>query len=41
MWTLIVVLHEGRVAELGAHDDLVAAGGLYAGLYALQSRAYR
>jgi ATP-binding cassette, subfamily B, bacterial len=38
---LIVVLDGGRVAELGAHDDLVAAGGPYAEMYALQAHAYR
>ena len=29
----IVVLHGGVVAEQGTHDDLLAAGGIYAGLY--------
>ncbi|MGH9226458.1 MAG: ABC transporter ATP-binding protein [Acidimicrobiales bacterium] len=37
----IVVVAGGRVVEVGAHDDLVAAGGLYAELYGLQARAYR
>jgi ATP-binding cassette, subfamily B, bacterial len=32
----IVVLDRGRVAEEGSHDDLLVAGGLYAGLYRLQ-----
>ncbi|MGH9177523.1 MAG: ABC transporter ATP-binding protein [Acidimicrobiales bacterium] len=41
MADLIVVLREGRVVEFGPHADLMAAGGLYAELYALQSRAYR
>lgn len=36
----IVVLHEGRVVEQGDHDELMAAGGRYAELYALQAEAY-
>lgn len=32
----IVVLDQGRVAEQGTHDELVAAGGMYARLAALQ-----
>ena len=33
---LILVLDEGRVVERGAHDELVARGGLYAGLHRKQ-----
>jgi ATP-binding cassette subfamily B protein len=33
---LILVLDHGRVAERGSHAELVAAGGLYARLHALQ-----
>jgi subfamily B ATP-binding cassette protein MsbA len=33
---LIVTLDKGRVAEVGAHDELVSRGGVYARLYALQ-----
>jgi ATP-binding cassette subfamily B protein len=33
----IVVLDEGRVAESGRHDELLAAGGIYARLWALQN----
>jgi ATP-binding cassette subfamily B protein len=41
MADLIVVVAGGRVAEVGSHDDLMAARGLYAELYELQARAYR
>jgi ATP-binding cassette subfamily B protein len=41
MADLIVVLDDGRVREVGSHDDLMARGGLYAELYELQSRGYR
>ena len=33
---LIVVLEQGRVAQMGAHKDLLAQGGLYARLYEMQ-----
>jgi len=33
---LILVLDEGRVVERGTHDELLARGGLYAGLYQKQ-----
>ncbi len=32
----IVVVHEGRIAEVGRHDELVAREGVYRRLYALQ-----
>ncbi|MED6328043.1 MAG: ABC transporter ATP-binding protein [Actinomycetota bacterium] len=31
---LVLVFDDGRIAESGQHDDLVAAGGVYAGLHA-------
>jgi ATP-binding cassette subfamily B protein len=30
----IVVVDDGRVAEVGSHDELVARGGRYAAMYA-------
>jgi ATP-binding cassette subfamily B protein len=36
----IVVLHQGRIEEVGTHDDLVAAGGRYAELFQLQASRY-
>lgn len=41
MADLIVVLDGARVAEVGTHDDLIARGGQYAQLYAIQAAAYR
>ncbi len=32
----IIVLHKGKIAEIGAHQELLAAGGLYYDLYRLQ-----
>jgi ATP-binding cassette subfamily B protein len=37
----IHVLHDGRIVEAGAHDELMAAGRRYAELFALQAAAYR
>ncbi len=36
----LVVLEQGRIVEEGTHDDLVAAGGLYAELWARQSGGF-
>jgi subfamily B ATP-binding cassette protein MsbA len=35
---VIVVLHDGVIAERGTHDELLALGGLYARLYQMQFR---
>ncbi|MEU0472347.1 ABC transporter ATP-binding protein [Streptomyces olivaceus] len=37
---LILVLHAGRVAESGTHEELLTAGGRYAELYGIQAKAY-
>jgi ATP-binding cassette subfamily B protein len=41
MADLIVVLDGSRLIEVGSHDELVARGGQYAELYAIQAAAYR
>ena len=37
----IYVMEQGRVAELGAHAELMRRGGLYARLFELQAKNYR
>ncbi|TDB75478.1 ABC transporter ATP-binding protein [Micromonospora sp. KC723] len=37
----IIVVRDGRIAEVGDHAHLIRAGGQYAELYALQARAYQ
>jgi ATP-binding cassette, subfamily B, bacterial len=37
---VIVVLEDGRVREVGSHEELMRRGDRYAELYGLQSRAY-
>jgi ATP-binding cassette, subfamily B, bacterial len=37
----IIVVEDGRVIETGTHDELLAADGTYAELFALQQAAYR
>jgi ATP-binding cassette, subfamily B, bacterial MsbA len=33
---VIVALHDGRIAEMGTHDELLARGGVYSNLHKLQ-----
>jgi ATP-binding cassette subfamily B protein len=37
----IVVIQEGRIAEIGNHDDLVLQRGIYSHLFGLQAAGYR
>ena len=37
----IAVMDQGRIIELGSHDELIALSGQYATLFELQARAYR
>ena len=37
----IAVIVDGRVAELGTHDQLLRSGGRYAELFELQAAGYR
>jgi ATP-binding cassette subfamily B protein len=40
MADLIVVIDDGRIAERGSHEELIAHGGIYAELFAIQASAY-
>jgi ABC-type multidrug transport system fused ATPase/permease subunit len=33
----IIVIKAGEIEQMGTHDELIRAGGLYANLYAMQS----
>jgi ATP-binding cassette, subfamily B, bacterial MsbA len=35
----IVVLDQGRIVEMGSHNDLLDRGGLYAALHGMQFNA--
>lgn len=37
----IVLLDENRIAEVGAHDELMSLGGKYAEMFKIQSKYYR
>jgi ATP-binding cassette subfamily B protein len=38
---VVAVLHEGRLVEVGSHDELLAVGGRYADMYRTQAEGYR
>jgi ATP-binding cassette subfamily B protein len=37
----IAVLQHGQLAEIGSHEELLAANGLYAELFRLQAQGYQ
>jgi len=41
MADLIVVMHAGRIVEVGSHQRLLDRGGRYSELFEMQARAYR
>ncbi|HEU5318464.1 MAG TPA: ABC transporter ATP-binding protein, partial [Chloroflexota bacterium] len=40
MADVIAVMEDGRITELGSHAELIAKGGTYARLYAMQAERY-
>ncbi|MGH7874075.1 MAG: hypothetical protein ACREQO_17880, partial [Candidatus Binatia bacterium] len=37
----IIVIDGGRIAEVGSHQELLRAEGIYAELFAMQAEGYR
>ena len=40
MASQIIVVDKGRITEIGSHQQLIAADGIYASLYRIQAQAY-
>lgn len=40
MADLVIVVGDRRIVEMGCHDDLMKANGVYASLYSLQAKSY-
>jgi ATP-binding cassette subfamily B protein len=38
---MVAVMHGGRLAEWGSHDELMKRGGRYASMYRIQAQGYR
>ena len=36
----IIVMKDGKIVEMGNHDELIITGGVYADMYAAQAEWY-
>jgi ATP-binding cassette subfamily B protein len=37
----IIVIQEGRIVEIGSHEELLSQRGIYGHLFGLQAEGYR